>query len=155
MKIIYHDRFFPLTVLSYLLSSILPTPTHPHTQDIITRKPEAAGKRKIAELEKEVALVTAAKSVLEKNGEAVMHAQADKEEEEEEEEQEEETEAEAVTQEEEVIKSKSKKGKKINEQGIKERKLPKAIKENPPSKGKNVSSKEKKEGKKAKTKLRQ
>ena len=136
-----------------MLSSILPTPTHPHTQDIITRKPEAAGKRKIAELEKEVALVTAAKSVLEKKGEAVMHAQADKEEEEEEEEQEEETEA--VTQEEEVIKSKSKKGKKINEQGIKERKLPKAIKENPPSKGKNVSSKEKKEGKKAKTKLRQ
>ena len=97
--------------------------------------------------------MTAAKSVLEKKGEAVMHAQADKEEEEEEEEQEEETEA--VTQEEEVIKSKSKKGKKINEQGIKERKLPKAIKENPPSKGKNVSSKEKKEGKKAKTKLRQ
>ena len=43
----------------------------------------------------------------------------------------------------------------LKEQGIKARKLPKAIKENPPSKGKNISSKEKKEGKKTKTKLRQ
>ena len=41
-----------------------------------------------------------------------------------------------------------KKGKGLNEQGIKARKLPKAIKENPPSKGKNISSKEKREGKK-------
>ena len=48
-----------------------------------------------------------------------------------------------------------KKGKGLKEQGIKARKLPKAIKENPPSKGKNISSKEKKEGKKTKTKLRQ
>ena len=48
-----------------------------------------------------------------------------------------------------------KKGKGLNEQGIKARKLPKAIKENPPSKGKNISSKEKREGKKTKTKLRQ
>ena len=48
-----------------------------------------------------------------------------------------------------------KKGKGLNEQGVKARKLPKAIKENPPSKGKNISSKEKREGKKTKTKLRQ
>ena len=53
----------------------------------------------------------------------------------------------------ELKKSKKIQKKGVSENGIKDRKLPKNIKENPPTRGKNISSKEKKDGKK-KNKLR-